>query len=98
MTEAIYAYSLIKALYDRGDDYIDSFWPLALAAFPASWDQHHGPLLQDDIYGRTRAIVSTDTKTGLAIRQQRAAAWAFLPKCDRRAHDRPTSASAHPTA
>ncbi len=32
MTEKIYTYSLIRTLYDKGRDYIDSFWPLVLVA------------------------------------------------------------------
>ena len=30
----IYTYALIKALYDEGGDYVDSFWPFAVKAIP----------------------------------------------------------------
>jgi len=32
MNGSIYTYSLIKALYDNGKDFIDSFWPIVLRA------------------------------------------------------------------
>jgi len=35
MDKSIYTYALIKSLYDQGEDYIDSFWPFAIKAFPA---------------------------------------------------------------
>jgi len=35
MDRSIYTYALIKSLYDQGEDYIDSFWPFAIKAFPA---------------------------------------------------------------
>lgn len=33
MDRLIYTYALIKALYDQGEDYIDSFWSFAIKAF-----------------------------------------------------------------
>ena len=36
MENSSYSYALIKTLYDRGDDYIDSFWPLILKVLPKS--------------------------------------------------------------
>lgn len=35
MDKLIYTYALIKSLYDQGEDYVDSFWPFAVKAFPA---------------------------------------------------------------
>lgn len=34
MGRLIYTYALIKSLYDRGKDYIDSFWPFAVKVLP----------------------------------------------------------------
>jgi len=34
MDKLIYTYALIKSLYDQGEDYVDSFWPFAVKAFP----------------------------------------------------------------
>ena len=34
MDKSAYSYAFIKTLYDRGDDYIDSFWPLVLEVLP----------------------------------------------------------------
>lgn len=34
MVGPIYTYALIKALYDEGRDYIDSFWPFAVKVIP----------------------------------------------------------------
>jgi len=35
MVGSIYTYALIKALYDEGRDYIDSFWPFAVKVIPS---------------------------------------------------------------
>jgi len=34
MVGSVYTYALIKALYDEGRDYIDSFWPFAVKVIP----------------------------------------------------------------
>lgn len=34
MARQLYTYSLIKALYDKGQDYIDCFWPLVISVLP----------------------------------------------------------------
>jgi hypothetical protein len=36
MNKLIYTYALIRALYDQGDDYLDSFWPFAVQALDTS--------------------------------------------------------------
>ena len=33
---SIYTYALIKALYDEGEDYIDSFWPIVVKTIPSN--------------------------------------------------------------
>ena len=33
MEKIIYTYALVKSLYDKGEDYIDSFWPFTIKAF-----------------------------------------------------------------
>lgn len=35
MVGSIYTYALIKALYDEGRDYVDSFWPFAVRVIPS---------------------------------------------------------------
>jgi len=35
MVGSVYTYALIKALYDEGQDYIDSFWPFAVKVIPS---------------------------------------------------------------
>lgn len=35
MEQSLVTYSLIRALYDQGRDYIDSFWPFAVQVLPA---------------------------------------------------------------
>lgn len=35
MKKQIYSYALIKSFYDKGEDYIDSFWPFAVKIFPS---------------------------------------------------------------
>ena len=39
MRNSIYTYALMKALFDEGNDYLDSFWPFAVRVIPkdASW-------------------------------------------------------------
>ena len=34
MDKLIYTYSLVKTLYEQGEDYIDSFWPFVLKVMP----------------------------------------------------------------
>lgn len=34
--DSIYTYALIKALYDEGEDYIDSFWPIVVKTIPSN--------------------------------------------------------------
>lgn len=34
MDRSLYTHALIRSFYDRGDDYVDSFWPLVLAVLP----------------------------------------------------------------
>jgi len=34
MSSQLYTYSMIRALYDKGEDYIDSFWPFVLCVLP----------------------------------------------------------------
>ena len=34
MSTQLYTYSLIRSLYDQGDDIIDSFWPLVINVLP----------------------------------------------------------------
>jgi hypothetical protein len=36
MVGSIYTYALIKALYDEGEDYIDSFWPIVVKTLPSN--------------------------------------------------------------
>ena len=49
-------YALIKSLYDQGEDYLDSFWPFAIKAFPT------------DTFADLRSIQrSLQNKFGLAI-------------------------------
>lgn len=36
MSSQLYTYSMIRALYDKGEDYIDSFWPFALNILPTN--------------------------------------------------------------
>lgn len=36
MVGSIYTYALIKALYDEGQDYLDSFWPFVVEAIPSN--------------------------------------------------------------
>jgi hypothetical protein len=36
MAGSIYTYALIKALYDEGREYIDSFWPFAVEVIPSN--------------------------------------------------------------
>ena len=36
MVGTIYTYALIKALYDEGEDYIDSFWPIVVNTIPSN--------------------------------------------------------------
>jgi hypothetical protein len=36
MANSIYNYALMKALYDEGQDYLDSFWPFAVMAIPSN--------------------------------------------------------------
>lgn len=33
---SIYTYALIKALYDEGEDYVDSFWPIVVRTIPSN--------------------------------------------------------------
>lgn len=35
MVNSIYNYAMMKALYDEGQDYLDSFWPFAVMAIPS---------------------------------------------------------------
>jgi hypothetical protein len=35
MTGSIYNYAMMKALYDQGKDYLDSFWPFAIRVIPS---------------------------------------------------------------
>lgn len=41
MADQLYTYSLIKALYDEGKDYVDSFWPLLLVSLPSNRSFSH---------------------------------------------------------
>ena len=34
----LYTYSMVRTFYDRGNDYIDSFWPFVVSAFPSATD------------------------------------------------------------
>lgn len=36
MVGSIYTYALIKALYDEGEDYVDSFWPILVKTIPSN--------------------------------------------------------------
>jgi len=36
MVNSIYIYALMKALYEEGQDYLDSFWPFAVMAIPSN--------------------------------------------------------------
>ena len=36
MVDSIYTYALIKALYDEGEDYVDSFWPILVKTLPSN--------------------------------------------------------------
>ena len=36
MVGSIYTYALIKALYDEGQDYLDSFWPFVVKVIPSN--------------------------------------------------------------
>ncbi|GIV96724.1 MAG: hypothetical protein KatS3mg057_1381 [Herpetosiphonaceae bacterium] len=36
MSKELYTYSMIRTLYDEGEDYIDSFWPFVLAVMPTN--------------------------------------------------------------
>ena len=36
MTGSVYTYALIRALYDEGQDYIDSFWPFVVKVIPSN--------------------------------------------------------------
>ena len=35
MVGLVYTFALIKALYDEGRDYLDSFWPFAVRVIPS---------------------------------------------------------------
>jgi hypothetical protein len=53
MDKTLYTYALIKALFEEGKDYIDSFWPLAISVIPPvksttlSLIQHHLSITYD---------------------------------------------------
>lgn len=49
MSRQLYAYSLIRSLYDRGDDYIDSFWPLMIKVLPKDGTPIHMQDVQSGI-------------------------------------------------
>lgn len=34
MEEQVYTYALVKAIYDTGEDHLDSFWPFVINVFP----------------------------------------------------------------
>jgi hypothetical protein len=36
MVNSVYNYALMKALYDEGQDYLDSFWPFTIMAIPSN--------------------------------------------------------------
>ncbi len=44
LVESIYTYALLKTLYDKGEDYIDSFWPFILKLL-----EKHGSIKKDDL-------------------------------------------------
>ena len=34
MTKSLYTYSMVRTFFDKGEDYIDSFWPFVLKVLP----------------------------------------------------------------
>ena len=49
MTNQLYTYSLIRSLYEKGEDYIDSFWPLVVKVLPANKSAMPLPDIQEGI-------------------------------------------------
>lgn len=83
----IYTYSLIKALYDEGKDYIDAFWPLVLAAFPSSGGSVGLQALQEAVQKRfslpipinSLSVILTRAKRNGLVDQERRA-YSLTPK------------------
>lgn len=81
MATQLYTYSLIRSLYDQGDDLIDSFWPLVIKVLPT--DRSASPL--------ETVQVAVEEKYGLSMPQHslgtiitRAARKGFVERRDKR--------------
>jgi hypothetical protein len=69
---ALQTYSLIKALYDRGKDYIDSFWPILLQVMPSDKRPLAPTAAADEIKQRFGLSIPVHTVQTLAERAKRA--------------------------
>jgi len=69
---SLHTYSLIKALYDQGKDYIDSFWPFLLQVMPRDKRALDAAPLADEIRRRFGLSVPVHTVQTLAERAKRA--------------------------
>ena len=65
-------YSLIKALYDEGKDYIDSFWPFVVQALPMDGRRVGVSPLADEVRTRFQLSIPIQTVRTLAERARRA--------------------------
>ena len=81
MTSQLYTYSLIRSFYDKGQDYIDSFWPLVLSLLPADGAYVSLNNIQDGIEEKFRLnipqhsleiIATRATRKGYILRRDRA--------------------------
>lgn len=52
MSNQLYTYSIVRALYDKGDDYIDSFWPFVLAVLPRDQSFLAISVIQREVAGK----------------------------------------------
>lgn len=67
----LHTYSLIKALYDEGKDYIDAFWPILLQVMPPSGQRLAVPPIADAIRARFGLSIPVHTVQTLADRARK---------------------------
>lgn len=73
----LYTYSMVRTLFDKGDDYIDSFWPFVLKVLPEDGSSLELKAIQDGIEKRfgldipqySLAIIMTRAKRKNFVRQ-----------------------------
>lgn len=71
MDKALVTYSLIRALYDEGRDYVDAFWPFALRVLPADKTPVLPQTVADLVQERFLLQIPTHTTRTLLERAKR---------------------------